>query len=83
MFHLIHALSSTGWVTDSLLSKIEKDPTLSKAFQDPAMAQALAQFQTNPQLALAAANDKPEVREIPGRQGGKGVGRVRGGKEGI
>lgn len=50
------------WVTDELLGKIEKDPVLSEAFRDPAMTQALAQFQLNPQAALEAAKDKPKVR---------------------
>jgi hypothetical protein len=54
-------LSVAGWVTDGLLSKVEKDPVLSKAFSDPAMAQVLAQFQANPQHTLAATKDKPEV----------------------
>lgn len=48
-------------MTDKLLSKVEKDPVLSKAFQDPEMTRALSQFQANPQVALAAAKDKPEV----------------------
>ena len=48
-------------MTDDLLAKIESDPVLSKAFRDPAMSQALAQFQANPQQALAATRDKPEV----------------------
>lgn len=53
--------SSIDWVTDDLLVKIEGDPVLSKAFKDPAMSEALAQFQANPQQALAATKDKPEV----------------------
>ena len=48
-------------MTDDLLSKIEKDPVLSEAFGDPTLTQALAQFQTDPQRALAAAKDKPKV----------------------
>ncbi len=50
-----------GWLTDSILAKIEKDPVLCNAFKDPALSQALAQFQANPQEALTATRDKPEV----------------------
>lgn len=57
-------LNTQDWMTDNLLSKVEEDPVLSKAFHDPAMVQALAQFQTNPQLALAAAKDKPEIQKF-------------------
>lgn len=58
---LFHYLS-VDWVTDDLLAKIENDSILSKAFKDPEMTQALAQFQDNPEHTLAAATDKPEVR---------------------
>lgn len=57
-------LNTKDWMTDNLLEKVEKDPVLSRAFQDPAMAQALAQFQANPQLAFAAAKDKPEMQKF-------------------
>ena len=48
-------------MTDDLLSKIESDPVLSKAFKDPEMSRVLAMYQANPQQALAATKDKPEV----------------------
>ena len=59
-------------MTDNLLAKVEKNPVLSKAFKDPAMAQALAQFQANPQQALVATKDKPEVGVMVNRGGNGG-----------
>ena len=48
-------------MTDDLLSKIHDNPVLSEAFNDPALSQALAQFQSNPQAVMAAAKDNPKV----------------------
>ncbi len=56
-----------GWVNDDLLAKIEKDPVLSDAFKDPTMAQALAQFQIDPQQAT---KDKPKVSQLTGDSAG-------------
>ncbi len=48
-------------MTDDLLSKIDKNPVLSKAFRDPSLVKVLEEFHKNPQQALAAAQDSPEV----------------------
>ena len=51
------------WVTDDLLSKIHDNPVLSEAFSDPALAQVLAQLQSNPQAVAATAKDNPKVSQ--------------------
>ena len=48
-------------MTDDLLSKIDNNPVLSRAFKDPSLVKVLEQFHKNPQQALAAAQDSPEV----------------------
>lgn len=51
-------------MTDDLLSKIDQNPILSKAFGDPSLFKVLEEFHRNPQEALAAAQRTPEVREF-------------------
>lgn len=51
----------SDWVTEDLLSKVEKHPNLSKVFQDPVLSQLLVEFQKNPQKAMAAVQDNKEV----------------------
>ncbi|XP_014676003.1 PREDICTED: uncharacterized protein LOC106815983 [Priapulus caudatus] len=51
--------SSNAWMTDNLLSWIEKNPCLAKKMKDPRISNAMTMFQTNPKQAMAKyANDK-------------------------
>ena len=52
------------WITDDLLRRIKESPVLSKAFQDPSLSQAMAEFQRNPQAALQAAQHRPELLQF-------------------
>ena len=47
-----------------MLSKIEKNPKLMKQLEDARFSQALTAFQANPQQALLAAQNDPEVKEF-------------------
>ena len=58
------AAINADWMTDSLLEKIEKHPLLSRALRDPALAQALSQFQTDPESVLRSAAGNPQLQEI-------------------
>lgn len=51
-------------MTPELLSKIEQSPVLSKALQDPHLAEALAQLQANPQAMMAAASKSPKLEQF-------------------
>ena len=66
MMHPLSLLSHTHtlaeWLTESLLEKIEKHPLLSKALQDPKLARAMSQFQSNPQAVLQSAAGDPELQ---------------------
>ena len=55
-------LALAEWLTESLLEKIEKHPLLSKALQDPNLARAMSQFQSNPQAVLQSAAGNPELQ---------------------
>ena len=55
--------SLLDWVTDDLLAKIKTHPLLSRVFQDPRLAQVIAQFQSNPQAAMVATRNNPEVSQ--------------------
>ena len=44
--------NNSEWMTPDLLEKIEKSPTLSKAFQDPLFTVALSEMSSNPSNAL-------------------------------
>jgi len=57
-------LKSKDWITEDLLSKIEKNPKLMKQLEDPRFSQALTAFQANPQKALLAVQNDPEVKEF-------------------
>eukprot|EP00112_Aurelia_sp_Birch-Aquarium-sp1_P008241 Seg1903.3 transcript_id=Seg1903.3/GoldUCD/mRNA.D3Y31 product="Sodium/calcium exchanger NCL2" protein_id=Seg1903.3/GoldUCD/D3Y31 len=52
------------WINDDLLSKLERNPKLLKKLGDPRYSQALDSFQTNPQEAMAALQNDPEVKEF-------------------
>eukprot|EP00112_Aurelia_sp_Birch-Aquarium-sp1_P005485 Seg1622.13 transcript_id=Seg1622.13/GoldUCD/mRNA.D3Y31 product="hypothetical protein" protein_id=Seg1622.13/GoldUCD/D3Y31 len=57
-------LQSKEWINDDLLSKLERNPKLLKKLGDPRYSQALDSFQTNPQEAMAALQNDPEVKEF-------------------
>ena len=50
------------WMTESLLEKIEKHPLLSRALQDPNLARAMSQFQSDSGTVLQAAAGNPEMQ---------------------
>ena len=47
-----------------MLSKVEKNPKLMKQLEDQRFSQALTAFQANPQQAMAAVQNDPEVNEF-------------------
>ena len=51
-------------MTESLLEKIEEHPLLSRALRDPTLAQALSQFQTDPESVLRTAAGNPQLQEV-------------------
>ena len=64
MFLKLAAFCTLDWITEDLLSKIEKNPKLMKQLEDPRFSQALTTFQANPQKALLAVQNDPEVNEF-------------------
>ena len=52
------------WITEDLLSKVEKNPKLLKQLEDERFSQALTAFQANPQQAMLAVQNDPEVKEF-------------------
>eukprot|EP00794_Sanderia_malayensis_P000304 gene304-932_t len=57
-------LKSKEWITEDLLSKLQKNPKLFKQLQDPRFSQALASFQSNPQQSMLAFHNDPELQEF-------------------
>ncbi|XP_070567548.1 uncharacterized protein [Ptychodera flava] len=57
-------LQSKGWITDELLSTIEKRPDLMRKLADPKFSEALAKFQANPQLASREYESNTEVQKF-------------------
>ena len=47
-----------------MLSKVEKNPKLIKQLEDVRFSQALTAFQKNPQEAMLAVQNDPEVKEF-------------------
>ena len=64
LFLKLAAFCSLDWITEDLLSKIEKNPQLMKQLEDPRFSQALSAFQANPQKALLAVQNDSEVKEF-------------------
>lgn len=56
--------SATDWVSDDLLSNIEKNETLAKRLADPTFMLALQEFQTNPTSASEKYKDNAEVQQF-------------------
>ncbi len=54
----------TDWITDDLLSNIEKNDLMMRRLQDPTFMQALAEFQTNPQAAMTKYGGNPEMESF-------------------
>ncbi|GFO03477.1 hypothetical protein PoB_002998200 [Plakobranchus ocellatus] len=54
-------LENQDWITDDLLTKIEKNETLRKRFADPRFMQALEEFQKDPTAAMAKYKGNQEV----------------------
>ncbi|CAG2221057.1 unnamed protein product [Mytilus edulis] len=51
------------WMTDDLLSKVEKNETLLKKLQDPRFMEAVNMFQTNPTAAMERYKNDKETQE--------------------
>ena len=62
-FCLLNFLS-VDWVTEDLLTKIDQNPTLAKAFRDPALAKVLEEFHQNPQAVFKASQCNPEIQKF-------------------
>lgn len=52
------------WITEDLLSKVQKNPKLMKQLDDPHFSKVLTEFQKNPQQAMAAVRNDPEAKEF-------------------
>ena len=50
------------WITDDLLSKIEKNEGFAKKLTNPKFMQAISEFQTNPQAAIRKYQDNAEMQ---------------------
>ncbi|XP_038059145.1 uncharacterized protein LOC119730362 [Patiria miniata] len=57
-------LQRKEWVTDDLLSNVEKHPRLAKQLTDPRFASAVQKFQTNPHQAMQDYKDDTEVQQF-------------------
>ncbi|XP_045195278.2 uncharacterized protein LOC123550878 [Mercenaria mercenaria] len=57
-------MENKDWVTDDLLSKLEKNEKLAKRLQDPKFIQAIGDFQKNPTEALQKYGNNAEVQEF-------------------
>ncbi|KAI0210987.1 hypothetical protein LSAT2_004218 [Lamellibrachia satsuma] len=55
-------LENKEWVTDDLLQKIQSNDVLAKKLTNPGFAQALNEFQANPQAAMAKYGNNPEMQ---------------------
>ena len=49
-------------MTDDLLQKIQSNDVLAKKLANPGFAQALNEFQANPQAAMAKYGNNPEMQ---------------------
>ena len=52
----------TEWVTDDLLKQIQGNDALAKKLENPGFAQALNEFQANPQAAMMKYGSNPEMQ---------------------
>ncbi|KAK7485196.1 hypothetical protein BaRGS_00023606 [Batillaria attramentaria] len=57
-------LKDKEWVTDDLLQKVQNNEVLAQRMKDPRFMQAIAEFQTNPQTAMAKYQSNPEVQRF-------------------
>jgi hypothetical protein len=57
-------LPFTDWVTEDLLGKVQNNETLLRGMSNPHFMQALAEFQSNPQAAMAKYQDNPEMQKF-------------------
>ncbi|XP_071801021.1 uncharacterized protein [Asterias amurensis] len=57
-------LQNKEWITDDLLTKLEKHPNMAKKLTDPRYAQAVAKFQSNPQQAMLEYKDNQDVQQF-------------------
>ncbi|XP_059153508.1 uncharacterized protein LOC131939304 [Physella acuta] len=57
-------LDNQDWITDDLLSKVEKNEFLLKRFADPTFMNALHEFQTNPVAAMEKYKSNKEVEKF-------------------
>ncbi|KAL5010187.1 hypothetical protein ScPMuIL_012492 [Solemya velum] len=57
-------LQNTEWVTEDLLTKVQKSSTLSKRLADPSFMQAISEFQSNPKAAMTKYANNPEMQKF-------------------
>jgi hypothetical protein len=62
MKDVMSTLEKKDWITDDLLDKISKHPTIGSKLGDPRYSAALAHFQKNPQQAAKDYSGQPEVQ---------------------
>jgi hypothetical protein len=56
--------SPDSWLTEDLLKKVTSNPNLSKQLLDPKFMQGIAEFQNNPEAAMAKYQDNPEMQSF-------------------
>ncbi|XP_022098161.1 serine/arginine repetitive matrix protein 2-like isoform X2 [Acanthaster planci] len=57
-------LQNKEWITEDLLSNLEKHPRLARQLTDPRFAQAVSKFQRNPQQAMEEYKGNAEVQQF-------------------
>ncbi|KAL4232860.1 hypothetical protein ACF0H5_007547 [Mactra antiquata] len=57
-------MENKEWVTDDLLTKLEKNEKLTKRLQDPRFMQAIGEFQKNPTEALKKYGQDADIQEF-------------------
>lgn len=61
IFYIVYFVDE--WMTDDLLSQIEKNETLVKKLQDPRFMEAVNLFQTNPTAAMERYKNDKETQD--------------------
>ena len=60
----IYFIFAVEWLTEDLLSNIQKNETLANRLSDPSFTRAISEFQTNPQAAMLKYQNNPEMQQF-------------------
>ena len=61
---MLNMIYVADWVTEDLLTKIMKDPTLSKRLTDPTFMAAILEFQRNPKAAMQRYHNNKDMQQF-------------------